>query len=118
MPGWKRFLIALVIGAALGLIYGWIISPIQYVDTAPSALRADYRADYVLAVAEAYQTEQDVDVAVRRLAVFGSQPPAKIANQALDYARQANYSLDDQALLRSLTEALQAWQPVPGGSLP
>jgi hypothetical protein len=118
MPSWMRFLIAVVIGAILGLVYGWEISPIQYVDTAPSALRADYRADYVLAIAEAYKAEQDIDLAARRLAVFGSQPPAEIVGQTLDFAHQADYSMDDQALLRDLNKALQAWQPVPGGNLP
>ena len=47
MSRWTLPLLALLIGIALGLVYGWIISPVEYVDTTPDTLRADYRADYV-----------------------------------------------------------------------
>ena len=110
MSRWTLPLLALFIGIALGLVYGWVISPVQYVDTTPDTLRADYRADYVLMVAEAYQTEQDPALAVRRLAVLGSQAPGEIASQALADARQIGYSEADLALMQKLTTAMQAWQ--------
>ncbi len=88
MSRWTLPLLALLIGIAFGLAYGWVISPVEYVDTTPDTFRADYRADYVLMVAEAYQTEQNPDLAVRRLAVLGSQAPGEIASQALADARQ------------------------------
>ena len=110
MSRWTLPLLALLIGIALGLVYGWVISPVEYVDTTPDTLRADYRADYVLMVAEAYQAEQDPDLAVRRLAVLGSQTPGEIASQALDDARQIGYSEADLVLMQKLTTAMQAWQ--------
>lgn len=110
MSRWILPLLALVIGISLGLYYGWVVSPVQYVDTAPDTLRADYRADYVLMVAETYQMEMDPDLAVRRLAVLGSQAPGEIASQSLDYAREIGYSADDLALMQKLTIAMQAWQ--------
>ncbi len=61
-----------------GLLYGWVIDPVDFVDLTPDTLRADYRADYILMVAEAYQSENDLDLAARRLAIFGSDPPAEI----------------------------------------
>ena len=110
MSRWTLPLLALLIGIALGLVYGWVISPVEYVDTTPDTLRADYRADYVLMVAEAYQAEQNPDLAVRRLAVLGSQPPGEITSQALDDARQIGYSEADLALMQKLTTVMQAWQ--------
>ncbi len=110
MSRWTLPLLALFIGIALGLIYGWGIAPVKYVDTTPDTLRADYRADYVLMVAEVYQSEQNPDLAVRRLAVLGSQPPGEIASQALDDARQIGYSEADLALMQKLTTTMQAWQ--------
>jgi len=118
MPRWLLPLLALIIGISLGLVYGWVISPVQYVDTTPDTLRADYRADYVLMVAEAYQSEQDGDLAVRRLAILGSQPPGEIASQALAQARKLGYTESDISLIQKLTTAMQAWQPSSDGTTP
>ena len=112
MSRWLLPLILTIIGIALGLFYGWIINPVKFVDTTPASLRADYRTDYVLMVAEAYHADQDVDLAVRRLAIFGSETPAAITAQALQVGRQTNYSENDIALLQELTRAMQAYQPV------
>ena len=113
MPRWVYSVIALVIGLGLGLLYGWVISPVQFVDTTPASLRADYRADYVLMIAEAYNADQNVELAVRRLAVLGGSSPAEIASQALQTGQNIGYSADDISLLQELRRALQAYQPAP-----
>ena len=118
MPRWLPTFIALALGIALGLVYGWVINPVQYTDITPATLRIDYQTDYVLMVAEAYHAEQDPALAARRLAVLGSEPPAIIAREAENFARQAAYPSDDLTLIQDLTVALQTWQPVPGTSLP
>ena len=118
MPRWFPILIAAILGVALGLIYGWVINPVQYTDITPDALRIDYRTDYVLMVAEAYQAEQDPALAAQRLAVLGSAPPALIAGDAYNFAQQSSYPPDDLALIQELAVALQTWQPIPGTSLP
>jgi len=114
MPRWLKFLIALALGVAAGLVYGWVVSPVQYVDTAPESLRADYRADYVLMAAEVYHVDHDLDAAARRLTIFGSTPPAGIATQALTYAFQNKFPDADLRLLQELSAALQTWQPAGG----
>jgi hypothetical protein len=83
-------------------------------------LRADYRADYVLMVAESYHARQDAEVARRQLAVFGGQSPATICSQALQAARLASYSPDDVSLLQELQRAMQPLAPTfaPGGNGP
>ena len=58
MPRWLPPLILAIIGIALGLLYGWVIEPVKFVDTTPASLRADYQTDYVLMVAEAYRSDQ------------------------------------------------------------
>ena len=118
MTRWLATLIVLALGIALGLVYGWIISPVQFTDVTPDALRADYQTDYVLMVAEAYRAEQDPALAARRLAVLGSEPPAIIAGEAESFARQTGYSSDDLTLIQELSVALQTWKPIPGTSLP
>ena len=118
MPRWISILIAALLGLALGLVYGWKIDPVQYTDITPDVLRIDYRTDYVLMVAEAYRAGQDPALAAQRLAVLGSEPPAVIAGDAYDFSKQSGYPAEDLALLQELVVALQAWQPIPGTSLP
>jgi hypothetical protein len=108
---WFLFVLSIAVGVGLGLYYGWVISPVQYVDTTPSTLRADFKADYTLMVAETFQSEQNVEQAARRLASLGSQPPAQIAAQALTFAQNNRYSATDIGLLQNLIAALQVWQP-------
>ena len=116
MTRWIFFLITFVVGLAAGLFYGWVINPVQYKDTSPDALRSDYRCDYVLMIAEVNHTNHDLNLAAQQLAMLGSQPPAQIANQALQYAIQVGYPENNTQLLRELTTALQNWQSGSGGS--
>lgn len=76
-------LLALAVGLALGLVYTWVISPVQYVDTAPNSLRADYQAAYVQLAARAYAVDGDLGRARTRLALVGMKDPAQgVAAQA------------------------------------
>jgi hypothetical protein len=112
MPRWLLPLVGGFMGVAVGLIYGWVLNPVKFIDTTPASLRADYRSDYVLMVAEAYHAYQDAGLASRRLAIFGAQSPAQISLGALQTARQAGFSPEDLALLQDLVRAMQASQPV------
>jgi hypothetical protein len=115
---WFLFALSIVLGLGLGLLYGWVISPVQYVDTTPSTLRADFKTDYTLMVAETFQSEQNLEQAARSLASLGSQPPAQIAAQALTFAQNNHYAAADIGLLQNLAVALQVWQPPAGNAEP
>jgi hypothetical protein len=118
MSRWLRFFIVVAIGFGIGLLYGWVIEPVEYVDTSPETLRADYQADYVLMVAEAYQTEQDIKAAVERLAFLGFSPPVTLVERAMAYAVQAGYAPSDLAILRALSDALMATTGIEGNAQP
>ncbi len=113
MPRWLVALGIGIVGIALGLLYGWIIDPVKFVDTPPASLRADYRADYVLMIAESFHATQDADFARRQLAILGTDQPATICAHALQTARQVGYSAQDQALIQELMLAMQAAVSVP-----
>jgi hypothetical protein len=113
MPRWLPPLIALTLGIALGLLYGWVIDPVRFTDTTPDSLRADYRTDYILMVAEAYHADHNADLAVRRLAIFGSESASAIAEKALQTGRDSGYAPNDLSLLQELTRAMQSYQPAP-----
>lgn len=108
---WIKVSIAAIIGVTLGLIYGWVIQPVEYTDVTPNILRADYRADYVLMVAEAHQSEQDPETSARRLAILGSESPAQIVTSTLDYAARNGFTQNEIILLQGLLTAMQTYQP-------
>jgi hypothetical protein len=66
-----EIIIGLIIGAALGLTYAWIISPMRYIDTVPSSLRADFKDQYHIAISAAYAATGDIQRARARLALLG-----------------------------------------------
>lgn len=109
---WIFIIVALLVGAGIGFIYGWYFDPVDYVDLTPESLRADFKADYVLMIAEAYRAEQDPGLAARRLAIFGSRSPSALAAEGLAYARASGSSDSDIALVRELVTALQAWSGI------
>lgn len=103
--------IALILGIALGLAYGWVIEPVEYTDVTPNILREDYRVDYVLMVAESYQNDLDAEEANQRLAALGSEPPASITASALDYATRNDFAPEEMQALQNLLTAMQTYQP-------
>ena len=118
MSRWIRFFLAILVGGALGLAYGWFLNPVQYVDTTPDTLRVDYKSDYVLMVAEAYGAEADLGLAARRLAQLGDDPPLEIVSQAIAFAERQGYTDADVVLMRRLATELQAWIPQTGTPAP
>ena len=116
MSRWIRFLIIFALGIAAGLFYAWWINPVRIVDTSPDMLRKDYKADYVLMVAEAYQGDGDITLAVQRLALLGKAPASEIVAEALVYASGDSsagplYQPPDLALMQGLEEALKTLAP-------
>jgi len=72
-----------VLGVALGLIYSWVISPVEYVDAPPYALRADFKDEYRVLVAASYLYSNDLLRAEDRLAQLKDDETAqKVAMQA------------------------------------
>ena len=118
MSRWISFIITILVGIGLGLLYGWVIDPVDYVDTTPDSLRQDYQADYVLMVAEAYQFERDPALAVGRLAFVGSGDPLVIVQRAIDFANEVGYSQSDQARLELLYEGVESLSDASQGAAP
>ena len=111
MSRWVWFLLVIVVGFSIGLVYGWFVSPVQYVDTAPASLREDYRTDYILMVAEAYHADKNLALAVRRLALLGGDPPQEIVRQASLAATKLGYTQADLDLMQALRRDLLTWNP-------
>jgi hypothetical protein len=98
-------------GVGLGLLIGWVLWPVQYTHTAPPQLRQDYRDDYVLMVAAAYQVEGDLGSARVRLAELDGTAPARpVVELAERWIAEGGRS-GDILLLARLADALEAATP-------
>ena len=113
------FIIAIIVGAYIGVYYGQVVDPVELVDTVPDTLRSDYKTDFVLMVAEAYAVDGDAFLARERLGIFlGDKPPVEIVNDAMIFAVDVGYSAADLILLRDLYNAMETWDPALEGSGP
>ena len=114
------FSISIVIGIAAGLFYGWTINPRRTAASSGSSLRSDYKADYVLMVAEVFQKDKDVSLAVSRLALLGDNPPMRTVQMAILKASELGYEERDMQLMGKLSQALAAstGTPLPQGPSP
>jgi hypothetical protein len=101
------FALAILAGVAAGLGYGWGINPVQYHSTGPHTLQIDYQTDYVLMVAELYQAEGDLAMALARLGFLGDMPPLLLMNDAIGYAETQRYAPADLQLMRGLAFTIQ-----------
>ena len=66
-------LTGLVIGAVLGVLYAWGLQPVQYTNTTPASLRADFKDQYRALIASAYMADGDLVRARARLELLKDQ---------------------------------------------
>lgn len=99
-------LTGLAIGAALGLLYAWMVQPVRYTDTAPATLRADFKDRYRILIAAAYAANQDLLRASERLKLLQDADPYRaLAEQAQRLLAEGELSAEVRAL-GSLAAAL------------
>jgi hypothetical protein len=110
MPRWIKTLLFFLLGLAGGLIYGWLVNPVEFVDTTPDFLRQDYRTDYVLMIAESFTASGATENAVHYLTLLSAQPPVFTVAEAIAYAETAEYAPEDLALMKSLLMVMQSFQ--------
>ncbi len=70
-------LTGLILGLALGVLYGWVLKPAETIDAQPQDLRADFKDDYRELIARAYVSNSDLGRAEARLALLGDNDPAR-----------------------------------------
>jgi hypothetical protein len=112
------FFIFVAAGLGVGLAYGWLVQPARYANTTLDTLRADYKTDYALMVAEIYKKEGSVALAVHRLSQVSSDPPVRFVQQAILTGRELEYPSRDMDMLARLAEVLQTWTPASTESKP
>lgn len=107
-------LTGLLLGIGLGLLYAWVISPAEYVDTPPFSLREDHKDRYRAVIAAAYVASGDVHRAQARLTLLEDDDPAlALVAQAQRYLANGQDLPDAQALANLASALGQAPTPLP-----
>lgn len=107
-------LTGLLLGIGLGLLYAWVISPAEFVDTPPFSLREDYKDRYRVAIAAAYVASGDVQRAQARLTLLEDEDPSlALVAQAQRYLANGQDPLDAQAMANLASALGRAPTPLP-----
>lgn len=115
---WIFFFLFILLGLAMGLLYGLYLNPIRYTDISLEVLAPDYKTDYVLMVAETYHQDGALALAVERLSELGADQPAEIVRQALNFAEKAGYNDADLHRIWSMLASVETSFPTPGAASP
>jgi hypothetical protein len=107
---WEAVL-ALVIGLALGLLYAWVLSPVQVVDSNPSALRADFKDQYRAVIAASYAANSDLPRASARLALLGDPDAYTALSSQAQHMLANGEPFQTIQQIAQLASALQGSQP-------
>ncbi len=99
-------LIALVLGIALGLTWGWGIQPVEWQDAPVSQLREDLQVDYLRAVIDSFRVNADQAQAIRRYQELGANAPA-----ILDQVKISPGTVDPAVI--NIFEGVVATAPLP-----
>ena len=105
------FLLSIAAGAALGIVYGWVINPPPSSNLGLNTLNYDFKTDYILMTAEVYRQDNNLGAATRRLALLEDKPPDVQVAGALLNARNLEYGPDDMQTRAYLAQALQVGAP-------
>jgi hypothetical protein len=107
-------LTGIILGIGLGLLYSWVISPAEYVDTPPWSLRDDFKDQYRTVIAASYAATGNLQRAKARLELLKDEDSSlALVVQAQRYLADGS-DYDDAQSLAVLASALgQAPTPLP-----
>ncbi|HOE34947.1 MAG: hypothetical protein GX415_05210 [Chloroflexi bacterium] len=101
------FILAILLGAGAGMAFGWLFMPASAPKNADlPQLRADYKTDLALMVAETYAREKDLYAALDRLARIEPDDPYSLLVNAVNYAQGVGYQESDVNLIKALIDAI------------
>jgi len=81
---WVWAVAGLVVGLAFGLLFAWVISPVQWTDASPSLLSEPYRLDWMRMAIDSYAANRNADLALSRYQAVGEAGPATLQGVAAD----------------------------------
>ncbi|MGD2058331.1 MAG: hypothetical protein PVF85_12755 [Anaerolineales bacterium] len=114
--------VALVIGILVGVLYAWVLNPVEWVNGTPEDLREDLRADYVRMAVDSYELNSDAELALERYNALGEykeEALAAVAEEPGDLSPSALQKFQALAaveapVVEGSPEGEQAEQPAEG----
>jgi hypothetical protein len=107
--------VAIGIGAAagliIGLIFGWLVWPVQWTDGNPEVLRADLQRDYLRMTIDSYNRTGDIDRAMVRWDELGEAAGATFIALKSDPGYLSQAEIDD---FGSLVQSVKGTAIQPG----
>ncbi len=99
-------LTGLILGAALGVLYAWMVQPVQYTNTKPASLRADFKDQYRTLIAAAYMANGDLVRAKARLELLKDVDVYRVLAEQAQRTLAGGKSLQEARALGLLAVAL------------
>lgn len=101
-------LTGLLIGLVLGIVYAWLISPVEYTDTSPASLRADFKDEYRYLIAASHRVHGNLERTLARLSLLDDPEPVAALGEQAQRLLAANAPASSVRALADLAEVLQA----------
>ena len=108
---WSRvalFLVAMGAGLAGGLLYTWVLDPIEWYNTTPNALRTEDKLVYLAFIGDLYAAEGDLSQAEARLARLGLEADGPVLAGMIEQYLDGGGQPEEVRNLARLAEALGA----------
>ena len=106
------FIVGLVLGLAGGLVYAWIISPLEYINTYPPYMNSAYRKDWIRMTAMAYGLEGNLDRTHLRLSGLPEEEVDNVLLETLEDAVASDYEIEALKPLAKLAALYGVDSPV------
>jgi hypothetical protein len=87
-------IVGLVLGLAGGLVYTWVIAPVEYINTYPSFLSTAYRKDWIRMSALAYGVEGNLDRTYLRLRGLSEEEIRYVLLETLEEAVVSDFDIE------------------------
>lgn len=112
---WTLPVVGLILGIIIGVLYAWVLNPVEWVNGEPSQLRSDLQEDYLRMAIDSYLVNSDADLAVQRFESLGETGPEALAAVAEDPGDLSTTAIQSfRALLQIEGEVSQT--PEPGAT--
>jgi hypothetical protein len=102
----------LIVGLVLGLLVGWVIAPVKFVDATPAYLRADLQEDYLRMAIDSFRLNPNPDLAYQRWQSLG------VGAQQAYLNIQQNPGTQDPTVVKTFGDMITSIISTTGGGQP
>jgi hypothetical protein len=103
------FLLAMAAGAGGGLLYTWVLEPVDSYESAPDGLRDRDKLLYLTLIGDLYAYEDDIEEAKARLAAVGVEADGSTLADYIELHLEADGRLEEVRNLARLAQDLGAY---------